>query len=79
MAKGADTLALRYADERKLTKIMFPPNWKFHRRYAGFLRNEEMLSIATHLVAFWDGQSTGTKHAIDVAQANGIPVWVFEY
>ena len=24
MAKGTDTLAVRYADERKLTKIMFP-------------------------------------------------------
>ena len=56
MAKGADTLAIRYADEHKLTKILFPANWKLYPRTAGFLRNEDMLSIATHLIAFWDGK-----------------------
>ena len=79
MAEGADTLAVRYADEHRLTKILFPANWKSHRRFAGFLRNEEMLSIATHLVAVWDGKSSGAKHMIEIAQAKGIPVWVFNY
>lgn len=79
MAEGADTLAVRYADEHRLTKILFPANWKSHRRFAGFLRNEDMLSIATHLVAFWDGKSSGTKHMIEIAQAKGISVWVFNY
>ena len=79
MAKGADTLAIRYADENKLTKILFPANWKVYPRIAGFLRNNDMLSIATHLIAFWDGKSSGTKHMIEIAQMKGIPVWVFEY
>lgn len=79
MADGADTLAIRYADEHRLTKILFPANWKYHHRFAGFLRNEDMLSIATHLVAFWDGKSSGTKHMIEIAQAKGIPVWIFNY
>ena len=79
MAKGADTLAIRYADEHNLTKILFPANWKSYPRIAGFLRNEDMLSIATHLIAFWDGKSSGTKHMIDIAQEKGIPVWVFKY
>ena len=78
MAKGADTLAIRYADEHKLTKILFPANWKLYPRVAGFLRNEDMLSIATHLIAFWDEKSSGTKHMIDIAQEKGIPVWVFK-
>ena len=78
MAKGADTLAIRYADEHKLTKILFPANWKLYPRAAGFLRNEDMLSIATHLIAFWDEKSSGTKHMIDIAQKKGIPVWVFK-
>lgn len=47
MAKGADTLATRYADEHKLSKVLFPANWKKYPRIAGFLRNEDMLSIAT--------------------------------
>ncbi len=79
MAEGADTLAVRYADERELTKILFPANWKTHYRMAGILRNEDMLSFATHLVAFWNGQSHGTKHIIDIAQQKGIPVWIFRY
>ena len=32
MAKGADSLAIRYADEHKLTKILFPANWKAYPR-----------------------------------------------
>jgi hypothetical protein len=36
MAKGTDTLAVRYADERKLTKIMLPANWKEHPRMQEF-------------------------------------------
>ena len=79
MAKGADTLAIRYADEHKLTKLLFPANWKSYPRIAGFLRNEDMLSIATHLIVFWDGKSSGTKHMIDIAKEKGIPVWVFNY
>lgn len=79
MAKGADTLAIRYADESELTKILFPANWKSHPRMAGILRNEDMLTIATHLVAFWDGMSHGTKHMIEIAREKRIPVWVFQY
>ena len=79
MAKGADFLAIRYADENKLTKILFPANWKVYPRIAGFLRNNDMLSIATHLITFWDGKSSGTKYMIEIAKMKGIPVWVFEY
>ena len=40
MAKGADTLSIRYADEHKLTKILFPANWKKYPLIAGFLRKD---------------------------------------
>jgi len=79
MADGADTLALRYADEHEMTKILFLANWKYHR-LASFHRNEEMLRIATtHLIAFWDGHSYGTRYIIDIVREKGIPVWVFWY
>ena len=77
MALGADALAIDYADKHKLTKILFPANWKRYPLVAGFLRNEEMLSVATLLVAFWDGESTGTRHMIEITKGKGIPVWVF--
>ena len=77
MALGADALAIDYASNHNLTKILFPANWKRYSRIAGFLRNEDMLSVATHLIAFWDGKSNGTRHMIEIAKAKGIPVWVF--
>ena len=43
MEDGADTLALRFADEFKLTKILFPANRKGYHQIAGFLRNEDMM------------------------------------
>ncbi len=79
MARGADTLAIDYADENELTKILFPVNWKFHKHLAGLFRNEDMLSVGTHLIAFWDGDSHGTKKMIDLAREKGIPVWVINY
>lgn len=79
MANGADTLAIHYADEHCMTKILFPANWHDHPRMAGILRNEDMLTISTHLVVFWDGESHGTKYMIEIAREKGISVWVFEY
>lgn len=79
MAKGADTLAIQYADEHQMTKILFPTNWKKYPIIAGFLRNEDMLKIATHVIAFWGGKSSGTKHMIDIAEEKGIPVWIYKY
>ena len=79
MAKGADTLGIRYAEEHKLTVVLYPANWKKYPRMAGILRNMNMLVTATHLVAFWDGKSHGTKHMIEIAKAKGIPVWIFDY
>lgn len=77
VALGTDALAIDYANKHKLTKTLFPANWKRYPRIAGFLRNEDMLSVATHLVAFWDGKSSGTRHMIEIAKGKGIPVWVF--
>ena len=77
--KVVSGMTIRYADERKLTKILFPANWKSYHRIAGFLRNEDMLSVATHLVVFWDGKSNGTRHMIEIAKKRGIPIWGLIY
>ena len=79
MADGADTLGIRYAEEHKLTMVLYPANWKRYPRMAGILRNIDMLATATHLVAFWNGKSHGTKHMIEIARDKGIPVWVYKY
>lgn len=79
MAKGADTLGIRYAEEHQLTMVLYPANWKNYPRMAGILRNMNMLVTATHLVALWDGKSHGTKHMIEIAKEKGIPVWIYKY
>jgi hypothetical protein len=38
-----------------------------------------MAKAATHLVAFWDGESRGTKHMIDIAKSLDLTVRVFNY
>lgn len=79
MADGADTLGIKYAKEHKLTMVLYPANWDKYPRMAGILRNMNMLVTATHLVAFWDGKSHGTKHLIEIAKEKGIPVWIYKY
>ena len=79
MANGADTLGIKYAKEHKLTRVLYPANWDKYPRMAGILRNMNMLVTATHLVAFGDGKSHGTKHMIEIAKEKGIPVWIYKY
>lgn len=67
-ARGADRLGERYAKERGMTLKVIPADWNEHGKSAGFKRNAEMATYATHCVAFWDGRSPGTKHMIDLAR-----------
>lgn len=44
---------------------------------AAFARNEMIVADADVVVAFWDGQSRGTKNSMDVATRLGKPVHVY--
>ncbi|PJR03140.1 DUF2493 domain-containing protein [Avrilella dinanensis] len=63
-AKGADTLASQYAMEHQLEMIVFKPDWKQYGKRAGFIRNTTIIENADVVIAFWDGNSSGTKDAI---------------
>lgn len=65
---GADGLGERYAEERGYKVEPYPANWSLHGRSAGYKRNEVMAQNADALVAFWDGESRGTGHMIDLAK-----------
>jgi hypothetical protein len=75
-AKGADELGEQFAAEFSLVVKKFPANWDKYGKAAGYKRNEEMAIYADALVAFWDGQSKGTKHMIDLALKHGLMVKV---
>ena len=78
-ATGADSLGERYASEKGLSVELHPADWQRHGRAAGPIRNEEMASVADALIAFWDGQSRGTKNMIDTANAKGLKVAIVRY
>lgn len=78
-AKGADSLGKRYAKEHELTVHSFPADWDTHGKSAGYKRNDQMADFAYACVAFWDGQSRGTKHMIDIATRKGLKCLVVKY
>ena len=78
-AFGADSFGIRYAEDREMECIKMPAEWNTHGKRAGYLRNVEMAKVATHLVAFWDGESRGTKHMIDIAAKEKLPTRIVYY
>ena len=84
-ARGADTLGERFANEMGLEISRFIPDWDGLGKRAGYVRNAEMAKFASEddsygvLIAFWDGQSRGTKHMIDLAKRYGLEVHVVNY
>ena len=79
MAKGADMLGARYANERGYKIRYFPADWDKYGKRAGPIRNEEMAKNADALVAFWDGESYGTKNMIETAGKYNLEVRVKRY
>lgn len=82
--RGADILGERYAREHGLELAVFPAEWNRYGRRAGFIRNTRMAEFATEegsegtLIAFWDGQSRGTKMMIGIAEKKGLSIHVFD-
>ena len=37
-----------------------------------------MANYADALIAFWDGNSKGTKHMIELAKSRGLKVYVYQ-
>lgn len=78
-AKGADALGEHFAHALRIKTELFPADWDTHGKTAGFKRNIEMAKAATHLVAFWDKKSKGTKHMIDQARKHNLQTIVVHY
>lgn len=67
-AKGADSLGEQYANENNIETLIFKPDWKKHGPAAGPIRNTDIVNNANIIVAFWDGESKGTKDSITKAE-----------
>jgi hypothetical protein len=64
----------RYSDGVDLEQ--YEADWDQHGRAAGHKRNTEMAEVGDALLAFWDGDSPGTKDMIDKSRDNGLDVEV---
>ncbi|WP_211004793.1 DUF4326 domain-containing protein [Rhodanobacter sp. B2A1Ga4] len=75
-AEGPDTLGEHYAlarwPDRDVPFMRYPAEWDRYGKAAGFIRNQQMAWGASHLVAFWDGRSPGTKSMIGLAAQDGL-------
>lgn len=78
-APGADALGERYAQEMGLQIEQHPADWQTHGRAAGPIRNAQMAEVADALIAFWDGQSRGTKNMINTARQKGLKTAVVRF
>jgi hypothetical protein len=77
-ARGADRLGEQYADDHWIPKTVFPAEWDKYGKSAGYRRNEQMAQYAEVLVAFWDYNSPGTRHMINLAKQYNLEVHVID-
>ena len=75
-ARGIDELAEKYADERRLSKIVLRPRYALFGRAAPLIRNKEMLELSDAVLIVWDGKSRGTEYTMKLAKASGKPLTV---
>lgn len=84
-AQGADKMGENFAHymarkhDGRVNLMSFPAAWKKFNKPAGHLRNAAMSWYSTHLVAFWDGKSDGTKSMINIAERDGLAIRKLSY
>ena len=84
-AIGTDSLAEKYSRESLLKKPkIFLPLFKRNKNIAYspkwfFERNKEIVDYSDMIIAFWDGKSKGTKHALDYAKKQEKPFLIVDF
>ena len=74
--KGAEKIASRWAETRKVPQVAFKPDWTKHAKAAPFKRNDQMLTVMPIGVVVFPG--TGIQDNLaDKARKLGIPVYRF--
>lgn len=73
-AIGPDSIGAEWARQKNIPVKEFPADWKQHGKPAGMIRNTEMAKYAEALIAFYDGESSGTRQMISEADKRGLVV-----
>lgn len=75
---GIDRLVRIFAKRNGWNCVGWPADWERHNKAAGHIRNSAMIAHTARLIAYWDGESRGTAHAIKRCDALKIPYEVVE-
>ena len=75
--KGAELIAAKWADNRKVPQIAFKPDWTKHGKAAPFKRNDAMLDVLPVGVLVFPGSGI-QENLGDKARKLGIPVMKFD-
>ncbi len=74
--KGAELIAAKWADTRKVQQIAFKPDWTKHAKAAPFKRNDQLLDTMPIGVIVFPGSGISDNLA-DKARKLGIPLFDF--
>ena len=77
-AKGVDTSARNYARSHGIRLTEFLPEYEKYGNRAPLVRNIQIIEYADIVLAFWDGQSHGTKFVIDNCRKMGVEVKIYK-
>lgn len=83
-ARGADSLAERYAKENNIPIKVFKADWDTYGKSAGFIRNADMHNYLSQFedrmcLCFWDGQSRGTAHNFKLSKDNNTKLVCYNF
>lgn len=76
-ARGVDALAKRAAAALGIRCVRIPPRYQRYGRSAPLVRNIDIVENADCVLAFWDGQSKATRHALGCCIKLGKPFKIF--
>lgn len=71
-ARGVDMLAEIYASLNGHRCEVYEAKWDLFGKSAGMRRNYDIANNVAHCIAFWDGVSPGTEHAIQVMKQKNV-------
>lgn len=72
-ATGADTIGIKWSQERNIVCEVYPAKWKEYGRSAGPIRNKKMLDSRLDILIAFEG-GIGTQNMIDICTKAGVPV-----
>lgn len=59
---------VKNGQKNDIPSVIFIPDWKKYGRSTGIRRNKDIIDNSDIVVAFWDGESRGTKNSINQAK-----------